>query len=1732
MKKLLFIAALLFMTGSIFAQVNLDVYPLNVDYNTGSTNTTTKTQVSYVHGDNNAGWFKFDVSAIPAGSIINSITFNAYVYQTNYPYWRLGPLTVDPVTTAAASLFTAIQTGSSGGAYLFRNETSTYAAGWKSHALSAQAVSDLQNLLNTQNWFAMGMWSDDYPSTSYFVRFHGWNEANKPFLTVNYAPPGAVDNPSNLTATAVSQTQINLSWNLNANNNSVMIARNTSSTFGIPVDGTSYTAGNTLPGGGEVVTISSGTSYNDSPLNHSTLYYYKAFSVDASNNYSNGITASDTTFCGIFSVPVAEGFDNTLANTVPLCWSRESNVTAWRTTSAIIPYAGTQCMVTFYNAVSAKNDWFFSPGIDMTQGTSYTIQFYLRAPGYGGVGESLDLKWGTAPNAVSMNATPIWQNTNLLLPNWTLVSATFTPTTSGTHYFGWHANSVADLDYIAVDEVLIMETPSIDLSFADFYQNSALPTPKANFVPFAPAIPNSQIKWSNVSTFVHGTGGVAATNDNHSVLFNNPAKVTITLPASIQVVAEVDNIATTDAAYDLEWEVDGVTQTTYNGPTVLAGTSDVANLSYVPTARGSFAVTGDLVVTGDQILTNNTNSFKMRVYPDVFARTMYDRQVNTVDTYVGYNNVTINVKSGVRYTATGYEKPVGLDAIYRTETATTGTFTVQVCAAGTTTQAPGVVLYTATYTDPVYFTNAGDYLHFAFNEAQVPTFAPGSDYWIIIEYPLGIAYPGAAHSANNPPGITPGRSFVSNSGATTWSPLVLTAVEYAWIMRAVHVEDIPACPQPMALTADNIDDVSADISWTAGGTETDWEYIYGLAPLAYPVISGTATQNTTISLSGLDEETTYQFYVRADCGGEVSDWAGPYSFTTACTGCLQQTYTAGDIPTDFQSPWVGPSTCPGSMTFTVPAGYQVTSVSVSYSMFAQNGAWMSEQVSKLYSPTLLTGESVYYSGVGDAAGTMNYNRANITDFNGATGTFNLELHAGRIWGSVAPNDGCNTYYNRVDNNTWTVKVYYDLIPPSPVFTVNPVSKNYGTVSVGQQSSPQVFNITNSGQGTLEIIGAALTGTDAGDFTIVSQPTYSQFLVSGDPPVQISVAFEPVTAGVKNAYLSISYDDGTLQTFDVPLTGEGFVWPQGSYCADPIPLTLPVVDLTGSTEYYGDFYNDADVNPSSYYLGGNEVVFEFTLPVASYLTGSVAGSWTGLLITEVCPDPVTPAPLLAAGTGSLGGSFTSVLLPAGTYFAIVSTWPTPQFTTYTMNLSAVAAPSCLPPTVLGVSNVQITSADLYWTGPTSAVSWEVEFGDFGFTQGTGDMYYPTTNTQPIINLNANTQYSFYVRAFCGGTDYSDWAGPFSFATPCDVIMAPFLEDFEVTPPACWSIYSTTTQNWGIISSASGYGIGSNSAVANFYSFSDPAPFYLISPLFDASGLTTPTLKFDFAYATYMNEVDELYIQFYGNNGTTFISEVNLSGGPTGDLNTAGATTSSFIPNAGQWNTYQVAIPAGTDMIAFEGVSAYGNNLFIDNVEVFDDVPPTKTLDVEVLLEGLYLSGGVMREAQGLTGAAFPGYADEIFIKLFDPSDLVNPVYENTLPVYLSTSGFASVDDIPSTLDADYYIVIENRNHIETWSATAVPFTGAGPISYSFASAASQAYGNNQKSMGGGYFAILAGDVNQDDIVDASDMSNVENASNALLQGYNPEDANGDGLVDGSDMAIIENNANTLTQVQKP
>lgn len=117
---------------------------------------------------------------------------------------------------------------------------------------------------------------------------------------------------------------------------------------------------------------------------------------------------------------------------------------------------------------------------------------------------------------------------------------------------------------------------------------------------------------------------------------------------------------------------------------------------------------------------------------------------------------------------------------------------------------------------------------------------------------------------------------------------------------------------------------------------------------------------------------------------------------------------------------------------------------------------------------------------------------------------------------------------------------------------------------------------------------------------------------------------------------------------------------------------------------------------------------------------------------------------------------------------------------------------------------------------------------------------------------------------------------------------------------------------------------------------------------------------------------------------------------------------------------------------------------------------------------------------------------------------------------------------------YFIEVRHRNALQTWSASPVIFANQ-QTSIAFSYDASYAYGNNEILVDTNpynVFAFYSGDVNQDEVVDLTDIVYVFNDANNFISGYVVTDVTGDDFVDLSDLTLTFNNANLFVSVVKP
>ena len=108
---------------------------------------------------------------------------------------------------------------------------------------------------------------------------------------------------------------------------------------------------------------------------------------------------------------------------------------------------------------------------------------------------------------------------------------------------------------------------------------------------------------------------------------------------------------------------------------------------------------------------------------------------------------------------------------------------------------------------------------------------------------------------------------------------------------ALTITAATGCLAPTDLQTSSITNTTASFGWTENNSATSWTIEYG--PTGFTQGSGTSQTVSTnpTTISGLSSTTTYDVYVRSNCGGsDQSGFAGPTTFTTAC-GTLTLPFT-------------------------------------------------------------------------------------------------------------------------------------------------------------------------------------------------------------------------------------------------------------------------------------------------------------------------------------------------------------------------------------------------------------------------------------------------------------------------------------------------------------------------------------------------------------------------------------------------------------------------------------------------------------------------------------------------------------------------------------------------------------------------------------------------------------------------------------------------------------------------
>lgn len=643
----------------------------------------------------------------------------------------------------------------------------------------------------------------------------------------------------------------------------------------------------------------------------------------------------------------------------------------------------------------------------------------------------------------------------------------------------------------------------------------------------------------------------------------------------------------------------------------------------------------------------------------------------------------------------------------------------------------------------------------------------------------------------------------------------------------IIIREVSSCAVPQGLHTTGTASGQMSLAWT-DTLASMWEVVYGPTGMD----PDTVTTNTVISyadsvtVSGLDNNTTYDFYVRALCGSENSYWQGPVT-------ARPNLYVMNANQTDTVYMCGGTISDDGGLSGNY--SYSQTSTLIVYPTDNTQTITISGSYSTYSSTSATYGELKIYEGVGTSGRLLGSFYGNDT------------LRVSSLEGPVTirfASSGYSDYYsasgymlNVSCSPLASCNAPYDVVVSDIAGSSATVSWDYGTSSTPQSFTVNVYD-TVAGTFTSYTVDDTVRSLLVGG---LSQTT--TYYVS----VMANCGINDMSDAVGAYFTTMCYVGGEIQI------GEGTAsigsYPINSYYNYTICQTLfdnsetaPLLDTiygiklyqisgpntTRNVTIYLDTTSVTAINSTSNYIlmdsskivfngsitfhdGWNE--FTFITPwVRPSTTNNIVvtfddntGSWSSTTNWQAT-DGMNGKTLYSYGDGTNYD-------PTTTPSSLSSTATRPNI----IFVAPCGDANCVPPNV-SVGAVTANSVTINWVPGLNETSWTVEYRLASDTAWTVALVSTTAQTYTVTGLYANSLYYFRVGSLCiTNTAYSQT----SARTACAVMSRsslPLTEDFESfntsAVPNCWGTPMTGTSGSGIFPSCYNYSYNAHSGNVYF------------------------------------------------------------------------------------------------------------------------------------------------------------------------------------------------------------------------------------------------------------------------------------------------------------------------------
>ncbi len=805
-----------------------------------------------------------------------------------------------------------------------------------------------------------------------------------------------------------------------------------------------------------------------------------------------------------------------------------------------------------------------------------------------------------------------------------------------------------------------------------------------------------------------------------------------------------------------------------------------------------------------------------------------------------------------------------------------------------------------------------------------------------VEFHYDLVSPASINSPSASIGLSGVGSFLSVYD-TSATPVVSKLTEFNQIDSVVTGRVFsflpPSCVAPAGGTFSFIGTDSVQFNFFSGTSAGPFEVEFG--PVGFT--QGTNSSNfitvtdTFANINSLAAATTYEIYVRLDCGGgSQSGWAGPFAFTTNCvplnapfvenfdgSGWVSGTGStnAGDALGNCWSRsansgffWGTRSGSTGSGStgpsddFNVGGNYVFTETS---SGSTGDSVYLTSpfiNISSLTTPFL----SFYYHLYGATMGTL------YVEINDGTGWQNniFNISGQQQSSSAAPfikgfvnisnltlaSDTIQFRFLGVKGTSFTGDMAIDQVrlDEAPTCTepllISGAFVSRDSIVVRWDSIATAYNVEYGPSGFALNTGTtvAVTDTFAGIGGLMPNTTYDFYVISDcsgsgnglslpTGPAIITTLCNALSVPFTETFNSTSVTENCWTVLDV--NNDGRTW----------DLDRTFNTLNGDqTAYIGAGFtpnnNDWMISPALSFTGNEQLAY--------YYRAASSFSPSEFMV-------------LVSTTGVNPADFQDTIIPLRTYNSttyqretvdmslfnsdIYIAWVLPQGTVggsgiYIDSVLVEALPPCPAPSLLTASNISAFQADLGWTNP-NATAWNIEIGPAGFIQGSGTVTAVTSNPYTAMSLTQNTCYDYYVQRDCGANGLSSWAGPFNFCTPPT---CPAPTNLGVDPTSLTinsaSIYFTpgVATNFNVEFGASGFTLGTGNHLQ------------VTNDTVLLSGLSSGT-EYEFYVRDSCSATDTSTwagpISFVTPFNTNYLQDFNAGGQPFGWIEAKGLLTSN-------------------------------------------------------------------------------------------------------------------------------------------------------------------------------------------------------------------------------------------------